>query len=120
MTSRTIQIKGYTRRGKNGKTIKVKGYTRKYTPKNHPTMDNSKKAPGQEFLNKKTKPKETAESKWGPSPKWSAEDYEVMKETAGMSLAQMKQYMKKREQTKKLQAVEKQNTSFLSKLFKRK
>ena len=124
-TSRTIQIKGYTRRGKNGKTVKVKGYTRTYTPKNRPTMDNTKKAPGQEYLNKKSEPKETRESKWGgPAPKWTADDYQVMKETQGMSLSQMKQYMKNREQLKgvreKAQQVRTKKPSLLSRIFKRK
>lgn len=124
--TRTIQVKGYTRKSRKGKSIQVKGYTRKYTPRNK-TMEATKVEPGDELLKKKVdavNPEPPKKSKpkddWGPTPKWTAEDYQIQKETAGMSLWQMQQYMKKRKQMQAQQKPQQPKRSFLSKLFKSK
>ena len=118
MSSGTQQVKGYTRKGKNGKTIQVKGYTRKYTKKMKASTDSTKASPGEELLHKK---QEVKKNDWGtPPPKWSEDDYQILKETAGMSLWQSKQYLKNRERIKATQKAKPKKRSFLDKLFKRK
>lgn len=117
--TRTIQVKGYTRKTRSGKTIKVKGYSRKCTMKEKSAIQEAKptNAPGAEFVEKK-KERSSVEKWGGPAPKWTAEDYQIAKEISNMSAGGARVYLQKRKaQMAAEKAKNKPKTTFLEKLF---